>query len=149
AHPIRFSWQPTGSEVVASSPPDSLVHSASARLELTDVATGTVDEGRSVDVSINTVEGALLFTRVDMESAEPEVQPELIPGAPIRRQRVQLRGVEVVHDSATDGDRSVTRLVFFDYADLAVEVLAHNVPDDELYRIVEGLQLVAVGASHG
>lgn len=145
ADPIEFGWLPADATVFAGPPPPV---SATARLEFVD-GEGGVDESRSVRVDARTIRGALLFARVDMEAEEPEVQPELLPGVTPSRERIQLRGVEVVHDRAVDGDTSVSRLVFFDYDNLAVEVLAENVPDDELYRIVEGLRLVAVGGPSG
>src|SRR5690606_30879444 len=127
ADPIEFGWLPAGATVVAGSPPPV---SATARLEFVDGEDG-VDESRSVQVDARTIWGALLFARADMDADAPEVQPELLPGVTPSRERILLRGVEVVHDRAVEGDTSVSRLVFFDYDNLAVEVLAQNVPDDE------------------
>lgn len=145
AHPIEFGWLPAGATVVAGPPPPV---SATARLEFVD-GEGGVDESRSVRVDTETIRGALLFAEVDMDADAAEVEPELLPGVTPSRERIQLRGVEVVHDRAVGGDTSVSRLVFFEYDNLAVEVRAQNVPDEELYRIVEGLQLVADGGPTG
>ena len=145
AHPIEFGWLPAGVTVVEGPPPPV---AATARLEFNDGEAG-VDESRSVQVDARTIRGALLFARADVDADAPEAEPELLPGVTASRERIQVRGVEAVHDRAVDGDTSVSRLVFFEHDNLAVEVLAQNVTDDDLYRIIEGLHLVAVGGPSG
>ena len=65
------------------------------------------------------------------------------------RERVEVRGAQAVLDRWWYGAQETTRITFFEYDNLAVEVTCHGIPDDELYRVIEGLRLVAVGGPAG
>lgn len=143
ADPIRLGYLPEGAEL-------GMVH-PEAPADPTYVVYELRPEGdrrRTVQVSTTTN-----FTELEQHRAELALdRPRVVEdrAVPVGRQRIEVRGVRAVHDRAVtpDGDE-VSAVRFFDYDNLHVVVTAHNVADDELYRIIEGLQLVAVGGPNG
>lgn len=65
------------------------------------------------------------------------------------RERIKMRGRSAVLDQWWFGSQETTRVMFFENDGLAVEISSHGIADDDLYRIIEGLQLVAVGGPNG
>ncbi|HMS88449.1 MAG TPA: hypothetical protein PKE56_08410 [Acidimicrobiales bacterium] len=142
AEPITFGWMPEGARAHGGLTDPTVAPYAS--LDFPD-ENGTSDPDLSLQVRLDTAQLPLQLLRLDLDSPEPVSPPNVERDVPVERTRIKVRGVPAVLDHWAYGDARYVRVAFLDYDTLAVEVTAHGLSDDDVLRIVEELELVAVG----